>query len=115
MNLLQNKRKRDEISFESNTLKDINNINSFYSKNYLNCLNSNEKIIIDENKNNNNLYNIFETIFNNKNKIEKIENNLLSPFFNPNLCNQNADKIFQNSRLKLFFLLLHFNLKNLLI
>ena len=103
MNLLQNKRKRDEISFESNTLKDINNINSFYSKNYLNCLNSDEKIIIDENKNNNNLYNIFEPIFNNKNKIKKIENNLLSPFFNPNLCNQNADKIFQNSRLKLFF------------
>ena len=104
MNLLQNKRKRDEILFESNEdLKTPNIINNtFQSKNYLNLINNKEKILFEENKNNNNLYNIFQPISIIKN-FKKEDNNLLSPFFNPNFNNSNIDKIFQNKRIKLFF------------
>ena len=102
MNLLQNKRKREEVYFESTgDLKDINNNHLINSKNFSSYLNNKEEINIDENKNNNNIYNIFPSIINHKN-IKNFENNL-SPLFNPNLCNQNNDKIFQNLRLKLFF------------
>ena len=107
MNFLQNKRKRDDILLESNEeLKAPDIISTFKSKNYLNLINNKDKIILDENKNNNNLYNIFQPIFINKN-LKKEENNLLSPIFNPNFNNSNSntyiDKIFQNKRLKLFF------------
>lgn len=107
MNFLQNKRKRDDILLESNEeLKAPDIISTFKSKNYLNLINNKDKIILDENKNNNNLYNIFQPIFINKN-LKKEENNLLSPIFNPNFNNSNSntyiDKIFQNKRLNLFF------------
>ena len=102
MNLLQNKRKRDEISFDSSEdLKDTSNVKSTLSKKYSDFINNREKINLFENKNNN-LFNIFQPIFINKN-LKKYENNIIFPIFNPNLFNQYIDNFFQNKRLKLFF------------
>ena len=102
MNLLQNKRKRDEISFDSSEdLKDTSNVKSTLSKKYSDFINNREKINLFENKNNN-LFNIFQPIFINKN-LKKYENNIIFPIFNPNLYNQYIDNFFQNKRLKLFF------------
>ena len=102
MNLLQNKRRREEIAFDSsNFIKDTSNFKTMPSKKFLDFLNYNDKNNIDENKNNN-INNSFQPIFKNKN-LKKIENFPLYPPFNFNLYNSNNDIISQNKRLKLFF------------
>ena len=102
MNLLQNKRRREEIAFDSsNFIKDTSNFKTMPSKKFLDFLNYNDKNNIDENKNNN-INNSFQPIFKNKN-LKKTENFPLYPPFNFNLYNSNNDIISQNKRLKLFF------------
>ena len=102
MSLLQNKRRRDEISFDSSEdLKDTSYIKSIYSKIISDFINNKEKTNIIENKSNN-LFNIFQPIFTNNN-LKKFENNIMVPTSNPNLYSQNLDNFFQNKRLKIFF------------
>ena len=102
MSLLQNKRRRDEISFDSSEdLKDTSYIKSIYSKIFSDFINNKEKTNIIENKSNN-LFNIFQPIFTNNN-LKKFENNIMVPTSNPNLYSQNLDNFFQNKRLKIFF------------
>ena len=106
MSLLQNKRKRDEISLGScEDHKDINNNISFYSKNFSNFINR-ENNNLEEKKN----YNLFPNIFNQS--LKKVENYALSPFFNSNYFNANIDIISKNKRLKLFFSPSTFQIEN---
>ena len=103
MNLLQNKRKREDVTFDSvDFIKDTDNIKSIQPKKFSDFINSIEKNNFETNKNNY-LYNkLFQPIFNNKN-FKKVENYTLSPLFNLNLNNPNSDIISKNKRLRLFF------------
>ena len=109
MNLLQNKRKRDDISFDScEDHKDINNNLSFQSINFSNYINR-ENNNLEENKNYN-LYNLFPNIFNQN--LKRAGNCALSPLFNSNNYNTNIDIISKNKRLKLFFSPSNFQIEN---
>ena len=103
MNLLQNKRKRENVTFDSiDFIKDTDNNKPIQSKTFYEFINSIEKNNLEINKNNYLYNNLFQPIFNNKN-LKKVENYTLSPFFNFNLDNPNTDIISKNKRLKLFF------------
>ena len=103
MNLLQNKRKRENVTFDSQDfIKDADNNKSIQSKTFYEFINNIEKKNLEVNKNNYLYNNLFQPIFNNKN-LKKVENYTLSPLFNFNLDNPNTDIISKNKRLKLFF------------
>ena len=103
MSFLKNKRKRNEISFESREIfYDSNITRSTQSKTYLNFFNEGKTNSYDENINNNNVYNIFnlfQPLF--ADKISK-RKKILSPFYDSGY-NFLSDKGFQNKRIKLFF------------
>ena len=103
MSFLKNKRKRNEISFESRELLyDSSITRSTQSKTYLNFFNEGKTNSYDENINNNNVYNvfnIFQPLF--ADKISK-RKKILSPFYDSGY-NFLSDKGFQNKRIKLFF------------
>ncbi len=102
MNLLQNKRKRDDFTFDSvEFVKDTDNIKSIQSKKFSDFINNIEKNNLEENKNNYLYNNLIQPIFN-KN-LKKVENYTLNPLFNLNLYNPNSDLISKNKRLRLFF------------
>ena len=102
MNLLQNKRKREDFTFDSvEFVKDTDNIKSIQSKKFSDFINNIEKNNLEENKNNYLYNNLFQPIFN-KN-LKKVENYTLNPLFNLNLYNPNSDLISKNKRLRLFF------------
>ena len=102
MNLLQNKRKREDFTFDSvDFVKDTDNIKSIQSKKFSDFINNIEKNNLEENKNNYLYNNLIQPIFN-KN-LKKVENYTLNPLFNLNLYNPNSDLISKNKRLRLFF------------
>ena len=102
MNLLQNKRKREDFTFDSvDFVKDTDNIKSIQSKKFSDFINNIEKNNLEENKNNYLYNNLIQPIFN-KN-LKKVENYTLNPLFNLNLYNPNSDLVSKNKRLRLFF------------